>query len=71
MEMETWVFKAVVTIEVHAKCTKPFVPIAKKSAKSPLNPGKIARCIVGTVFPSTRTPVVKDEQGFLSVRKRE
>jgi hypothetical protein len=35
------------------------VRTVKKNAKFLLNPGKIALCIAGTVFPSTKIAVVR------------
>ena len=54
-----WLFKIDDTIEVRERCTRPSVRTAKRSAKFLLNLEKIARCIAGTVFPSTKIAVVK------------
>jgi hypothetical protein len=44
-------------IEVLERCIRLSVPIAKKSAKSLLNPEKIVRCTAGTAFPSIKIVV--------------
>ena len=55
-----WLFKIEDTTEVREKCIRPFVRIAKRNAKSLSNPGKIVRCIAGTVSPNTKIVVVKN-----------
>jgi hypothetical protein len=53
-----WVFKVVMT-EVQERCTKRFVPIAKKSAKFLSSRKKIVQFIARIVFQSIRITVVK------------
>jgi hypothetical protein len=54
-----WLIKIEDSKEVRERCIRLSVRIVKRSAKFLSNPGKIVRCIAGTVFPSTKIAVVK------------
>jgi hypothetical protein len=56
---EPWLFKIDDTIEVRGRCIRLSARTARRNAKFRSSPGKIARCIAGTVFPNTRNAVVK------------
>ena len=54
--------------ELQNRCTRRFVPNAKKNAKSLLNPEKTVRYTARIVFPSARTKAVK--AGLLKILAR-
>jgi hypothetical protein len=54
-----WLFKIEDTIEVLERCIRLSVRTARRSVKSLSNLEKIARCIAGTAFQSTKIAVAK------------
>jgi len=58
-----WVSKVVMT-EVLGRCTKRFVPIAKRNARFLSNQEKTVRFFARTVFQNTKTTVVNSNEGL-------
>jgi hypothetical protein len=57
-----WLFRIKGSIEVQERCTRQSARTAKRNVKSLSNPGKIAQCIAGTVFPSIKIAAAKKGQ---------